>query len=136
MSDENPQHDSSTETQPRELQRVGQLIHHVRTYTGAVLNDYDVAVDGYEQTEVTLTVTLTQDAPRGVSDEFTDAQQLLRETIEHNEQTYGDGVPKQFVLDASIYDADVTHDELATALDTLRARGEVYEPTADHLRVV
>lgn len=67
---------------------------------------------------------------RGLHDELLDA-------IRRYEREFPDGASRSRVV-AVVYEqgADVTMRDVEDALDTLVARGDVYEPTAERLRLV
>jgi hypothetical protein len=57
------------------------------------------------------------------------------ETINHFESAYGEDTPTDYVI-TELSDQGYERSDILEEIDTLRRKGEIYEPTRDHVRVV
>lgn len=63
-------------------------------------------------------------------------RQAVLDTISEFERAYGNSAPTDYITDQVADEEDRETDDVKEVLDTLTQEGSIYEPIADHVRVV
>lgn len=80
------------------------------------------------------TVTFEVEYKQPVETVPRDAQKTVREIVEDIETQFDDGAPIEQVLEQGEDMLEIGRGKVEHELEKLKKQGEVYEPTADHLR--
>lgn len=97
------------------------------------VEDWELDTGMYDATTLTVEVTWAPQSPQSA----TERQQLqtAKEVVERLEADHEEGAPVLAVITELTDMEDVDRRRAKALLDSLRQRGEVYEPTKDTLRV-
>jgi len=120
-----------TDDTQRRREAVNDLLNRIEEM-GWLVTEYDATVDPYA-TEAEATIHIERDpeiarAAAGDSDEAEHVQVELLDVIETLTGLHEDGAPRQEVLNRVRSRVDYPDDVIRAQLQTLKERGEVYEP--------
>lgn len=103
-----------------------------------VVVDYDPDIDPYDSLSVTATIErqsreIDADVVSG-TDEQRERITTVKDVISRLEPEFDEGAPIDAVVDMCCDEYELEPEEVVDEIEKLRAKGEVYEPTVDHLR--
>jgi len=108
------------------------LVEHAAIDDWSVV-DWNASMGAYDATEVTLTIEYNP-LPLVERVPTLEAATAVKEVIALLEDEHSSGASIDSVISESTEHLDVTVDEATDEIETLRRKGEVYEPTSGRLR--
>lgn len=111
------------------------VIDAVEQIAGWTVDDYQYTDGMYEDPTLTLELAADEAVVKTDTDADASDRAAVIETIRDLEQTHDSGAPVDTVRHRVVDETDLTHDQAAAEIESLKRRGEVYEPARDYLRL-